>query len=82
MHQYVLESRLSEKVLMVLMGNQLNMSQQCAPLIKETNSILWSLSISVDGRCRGMIISLATGETSSGLLCPVLGSAVQETWTY
>lgn len=68
MHQYMLEPTIwkadfSERALVVLMGNKLNISQQCVLVIKKAKNILGSLSNGVDSRWGGVIPPLTTGET-------------------
>jgi len=85
MYQYMLgaaqlESSLAEKDLGVLVDTKLNMSQQCAFAEKTANGIL---GFSRQKYCqqgeRGDPSSLlSTGEATPGVLCPFLGSSVEE----
>ncbi|KAK4806781.1 hypothetical protein QYF61_005577 [Mycteria americana] len=64
-----LESSSAEKDLGVLVDTRLNMSQQRALATKRANGILG---------CIRRTVASSTGESTSGVLCPVLGSTVQE----
>ena len=56
--------------------NRLAMSWQCALVAKKTSGILWCVKKSIEGGDSPPLFCL--GETASGVLCPVLGSFVQE----
>jgi len=83
MHQYkfgadLLERSFSEKPLGVLVDNRLAMNQQSALVAKKANGILRCIKKSVASRLRNVILLFCSGETTSGTLCPVLCSPVQE----
>ena len=85
MHQYrlgadLLENSSAEKDLGVLADNKPTMSQKCALVTKKANNILGCIKRSVASRSREVILPplLCPSETTSGALCPVLGSPVQE----
>lgn len=68
-----------KKALVVLVGNKLNISKRGTLVIKKANSALWSLSSKVRG---------VGGDSSSHcwwdsiwVLCPVLASPGEKTWT-
>ena len=75
-----LERSSAEKNLAVLMDNRLAMSQQCALVAKKANGILECIKKSVARRSREVILTLllCPDVSPSGILCPVLGSSVQE----
>ena len=85
MHQYrlgadLLESSSVERDLDVLVEDRLTMSQQCALAAKKDNGILGCIRRSVGQQVEeGSPSPLhCPGEASSGVLCSVLGYAVQE----
>ncbi|KAK4829071.1 hypothetical protein QYF61_002015 [Mycteria americana] len=84
-HQYMLEathleSSMAEKNLGVLADTQLNVSQQCALAAKKANGILGCIKTKYCQQVEGGDPSplLSTGEATPGVLCPALGSSVQE----
>ena len=58
-----------EKGLGVMVDNRSSMIQQCALMAKKATGIHW---------WREVIFPHYSGEATSGVLCPVLGSLVQE----
>jgi len=82
-HQYrlgvdLLESSSAERDLGVLGDNKVTMSQQCALAAQKANGILGCINRSVASRSREVLLPLCPSEAPSAVLCPVLGSPVQE----
>jgi len=82
-HQYrlgvdLLECSCAERDLGVLVDDRLTMSQQCALVAKKANEILGFIKNSVASRSKEVLLPLGPSEASSGALCPVSGSPVQE----
>ena len=74
----LLEETSVEKDLGVLMDDRLAMSQQCALVVRKASGILGCIKRSVASRSRKAVLPICTGEATSGILCAVLGSLVQE----
>ncbi|GAB0183870.1 mitochondrial enolase superfamily member 1 [Grus japonensis] len=77
----LLGSSTAEKDLGVLVDNKVSMSQQCALVAKKTNGILGCIKKSVASRSTEGAYPrplLCPGEATSGILCPVFGTPVQE----
>ena len=64
----------------MLVDGTLTMSQQCALVAKKANGLVGCIKRSVVSRSREVLLPPlhCPGEASSGVLCPVLGSPVQE----
>ncbi|PKU43580.1 hypothetical protein llap_6101 [Limosa lapponica baueri] len=83
MHQYrlgadLLESSSVEKGLAVLVNNRMTKSQQCVLMAKKANGILGCIKKSVTSRSREVILPHYSALAASRVVCPVLGSPVQE----
>jgi len=85
MNQYrhgpeLLESSSAERDLGVLVGDGLTLSQQCTLVAKKANGILGSIRSKSGQKVKGDSPShlLCPSEAPSGVLCPVLGSPLQE----
>ncbi|TRZ07880.1 hypothetical protein HGM15179_019228 [Zosterops borbonicus] len=73
----LLESNSEEWALGILVDNKLSMSQQCVLVSKKANGILGCIRKTIASRLREVILPLYWWG-ASGVLCPVLGSSVQE----
>lgn len=74
-----LENILAGKDLVVLADTKLNLSEQCAFAAEQANGVLSCRRHSTASRSRGHPSTLlCTGESTSGVLCPVLCSSAQE----
>lgn len=56
------------------------MSRQCVLAAKKVNSLLGCIRTRVASRLRDPSILLSPGENKFGVMCPVLGSHIQETY--
>ncbi|KAJ7426512.1 rna-directed dna polymerase from mobile element jockey-like [Willisornis vidua] len=75
----LLESVSEEKDLRVSLDNKLSMSQHCALVAKKANGILGCITKNIASRLKEVILPLfSPSEATIGLLCPVVGSPVEE----
>lgn len=75
-----LQSSLEEKDLGVMVNIILNMSQQWVFASKKANNVLGFIMQSITSSLREVTFStlLSVSEVTPGLLCPLLGSSVQQ----
>uniref|UniRef100_A0A803T7N4 Reverse transcriptase domain-containing protein n=1 Tax=Anolis carolinensis TaxID=28377 RepID=A0A803T7N4_ANOCA len=72
-----LDSSTCEKDLGILVDNKLNMSQQCDAAAKKANGILACINRGIASRSREVMLPLCLGQTTPGILRPILGTTVE-----